>query len=80
LILVRPLNRVEIDIPHLISDQEFLCVDESIVIPDRAAALRDRSEADIGDWSGLLAVEPWFRILWAPECDPPIATPDGENG
>jgi hypothetical protein len=79
LILVRPLNRVKVDVPHLIANQELLRVHKGIGIPYRAAALCGGSEADIGDRCGLFTVEARFRILWAPECDPTIATPDGED-
>jgi len=80
LILVRPLDRVEVDVPHLVADQQFLCVHEGIGISYRTATLCGGPEANVGDRCGLLAVETWFGILWAPKRDPSIATPNGEDG
>lgn len=79
LILIRPFDRVEVDVADFIADQKLLRVDEGVGVAHRTAALCSGSKADVRDRCGLLAVETWIGIQWAPERDPAIASPDGED-
>lgn len=80
LILIRPFNRVEVDVADFIADQKLLCVHGTITVSYRAATLCGGPEANVGDRCRLFAVETWFRIRRAPKGDSAVATPDGEDG
>lgn len=80
LILIRPFDRVEVDVANFIADQELFRVDEGVRVAHRTAALCSGSEADVRDRCGLFAVETWITIQRAPKRDSAIATPDGEDG
>lgn len=66
LILIRPFDRVEVDVANFIADQEHLNVDELQRISHGAAVLCTGSKANTGDGCGLLIVETCIGLKWTP--------------
>jgi hypothetical protein len=79
LILVRPFDRVEVDVADFIANEEFLGVHEDHRVTNGAASVGGRSKTNIRDWRRLLTVEAWVGVERTPERDPSVSTTDGKD-
>jgi hypothetical protein len=77
LILVRPFDRVKVNVPNFIADKKFFCIYKYHRVSYRAAAVGGRSKTNIRDWRRLLTVKTWVGIQWTPEGDPSISATNG---